>query len=370
MEQDEHDQEDKTEEATPERREDFRDQGQVAHSQELSQVAALAASVAFFSWYSFEMLGGLKSLLIRSFQTIPTFRVDGGNILPLIGDVWVVILQMILPIFAVAAIAGSLITLVQTQFNWSWQKLEIKFENLNPLPGLTKMFKMETLVGLLRSLAKLAVVSIIAWLILKGEWRKVPSLLNIPYIQTWTYLSEITSQLLWGVVGLMLFVASGDFLYTYISMEKKMRMTKNDVKEETKQRETDPQVKAKLRRMARDIANNKSVENTKKATVLVTNPTHYSVAVRYEVGMSAPIVVAKGVDFLALRMRETAKEMDIPIIENKPLARALFAAVKEGEEIPASMYKAVSEIIRFVFQLKGVKISRVKSSTKSETQIT
>ena len=362
----EEDQEDKTEEATPERRDEFREQGQIAHSQELSQVGALAASVGFFSWYSLDMLGTMKSLLLRTFQSLPTLRVDEHNIIPIISSTWVLILQLILPIFAVVAVIGSIITLLQTQFNWSWQKLEFDFQKLNPFPGLMRMFQLETFVGLMRSFAKLTVVSLISWLILKGEWHKVPALLNVPYVQTWTYLSNITSELMWGVVGLMLFVATGDFIYSFISLERKMRMTKNEVKEETKQRETDPQVKAKLRKMARDIANNKSMENTKKATVLITNPTHYSIAVQYELGMAAPIVVAKGVDFLALRMRETAKELGIPIVENKPLARAIFASVKEGEEIPTSMYKAVSEIIKFVFQLKGVKIGR-STSTKNES---
>ncbi len=145
-----------------------------------------------------------------------------------------------------------------------------------------------------------------------------------------------------------------------------MKKTIQEVKEETKQRETDPHVKAKHRRMAREIATRKTVENTKKATVLVTNPTHYSIAIRYEVGMPAPLVVAKGVDFLALKMRETAKELEIPIIENKALARAIYAAVKEGDEIPVGMYQAVSEIIKFVFQLKGIKIARKTADDKPQ----
>ena len=138
-----------------------------------------------------------------------------------------------------------------------------------------------------------------------------------------------------------------------------MKMTKEEVKEEVKQRESDPHVKAKLRRMAREIANRKAIDNTKKATVLITNPTHYSIAVRYELGMPAPIVVAKGVDFLALKMREAAKENDIPIVENKPLARAIYASVKEGDEIPVGMYQAVSEIIKFV-RLLGTPLGQSK----------
>jgi flagellar biosynthetic protein FlhB len=359
------DQEDKTEEASAERREDFREQGNVANSHELSQVAGLAAIALFLSWYAPQLFLTMQKLFARSFQQIQSFRVSNTNILGFLGTAWIELLQVILPFFIVAAVAGSLTTLLQTQFNWSWKKLEPDWSKLNPLPGLGRMFAKETIVGLIRTCAKLTVVSLIAWLVLAGEWRKVPGLMNANFAASWIYWGDITRQLLWGVVGLMLFVAAADFIYSFVTLENKMKMSKQEVKEEVKQRESDPHVKAKLRRMAREIANRKTVENTKKATVLITNPTHYSIAIRYELGMPAPIVVAKGVDFLALKMREAAKENDIPIVENKPLARAIYASVKEGDEIPVGMYQAVSEIIKFVFQIKGIKINRKSETTET-----
>ena len=352
------DQEDKTEDASTERREDFREQGNVANSHELSQVAGLATIAAFITWYAPQVFDKSQRLFIKNFEQIQYFRVSEKNIMSYLTGTWIELLIMILPFFIVAASTGALVTLLQTQFNWSWKKLEPDWSKLNPLPGIGKMFSKETLVGLIKSSAKLAVVSIIAWLVLAGEWRKVPSLMNANFLASWIYWADITKTLLWGVVGLMLFVGAADFLYAFVTLENKMKMSKQEVKEEVKQRESDPHVKAKLRRMAREIATRKTVENTKKATVLITNPTHYSIAIKYEVGMPAPIVMAKGVDFLALKMRETARELEIPIIENKPLARAIYAAVKEGDEIPATMYQAVSEIIKFVFQLKGVKIPK------------
>lgn len=362
------DQEDKTEEATPERRDDFRERGQVAQSAELSQVAALAATVAFFGWFGPQQLNTIRTVLVRTFQSLSDFRITERNFIPYVSGIWIQILQLTLPLFAVAAVVSTITTLLQTQFNWSWKKIEFDLSKLNPMTGIGRMIKMDAVMGLGKATAKLAAVSFVTYLILKGEWRVVPALLNVSLLRTWAYWGDITNQLLWGVVGLMLFIASADFLYSFISLEKQMKMSKEEVKEEVKQRETDPHVKARLRRMARDIANRKTVENTKKATVLITNPTHYSIAVRYELGMPAPIVVAKGVDFLALKMRETAKELDIPIVENKMLARALFAAVKEGDEIPSDMYKAVSEIIRFVFRIKGVKISKKTDRDSSSEQ--
>jgi flagellar biosynthetic protein FlhB len=352
---------DKTEEATPERRDDFREKGQIATSHELSQVIALAAIVAAFGWYGPVVLDRISRMLIKTFESVPTLRIDQTNLFPFLSSIWIEMIWIIAPLFIIAGIIGGVGTLLQTQFNWSWEKLQFNWKVLNPFPGIAKMFKTEAVVGAIKSSAKLFVVSVVAWMILRGEWDKVPYLLNVPVFKTWIYWGNITTQLIWGVVGLMLFVAAGDYIYSFNTMETKMRMTKQEVKDEVKQRETDPHVKARIRRMAREIAGRKTIENTKKATVVITNPTHYSIAVRYEVGMVVPIVVAKGVDFLALKMRETAKEMDIPIVENKPLARALYAAVDEGEEIPGEMYKAVAEVIKFVFKLKGMKIPGQKS---------
>ncbi len=356
MAENESDQDDKTEDATPERREDFREKGQIAHSQELSQVATLAAIVILFFWYGGQVTLSLRKLFVVTFESISTFRIDQKSVIPYFSSIWIDLIVIIAPIFLVAAVISILVTLLQTQFSWSWQKLAFEWSKLNPITGITRILGAEMLVGMLRTTAKLTVVTLTTWLVLAGEWTKVTGLIYVPLVKTWLYWGDITTQLVWGVVGLMLFVAVADYIYTFVSLEKKMRMTKQEVKDELKQRETDPHVKARIRRMAREIANRKTIENTKKATVLITNPTHYSIAVRYEIGMPAPFVVAKGVDFLALKMRETARELDIPIIENKPLARALYAAVDEGSEIPGDMYKAVAEIIKFVFKLKNVRI--------------
>jgi len=164
----------------------------------------------------------------------------------------------------------------------------------------------------------------------------------------------------------MVAIGGLDYFYNWITMERRMKMSKQELKEEYKRRELDPQVKGRQRRMARDIANRKTLENTKQATVLITNPTHYSVAVRYEIGMTTPMVVAKGIDFLALRMRETAKGQDIPIVENRPLARTLYRLVNEGQEIPEDLFTAVAEVIRYVFRLKGIRIPRKKTANKTE----
>jgi flagellar biosynthetic protein FlhB len=177
--------------------------------------------------------------------------------------------------------------------------------------------------------------------------------MNYTVPAAWAYWAEITKSLFWAVAGLMLLVAGIDYLYNFISFERRIKMTKQEVKDEFKRREVDPHLKARMRRMQRDMVMRRTLEKTKEATVLITNPTHFSIALKYELGMGAPILLAKGIDFLALEMRKVAKENKIPIIENRPLARELYATVEEGEEIPDKLYKVVAEIIRYVFKLKN-----------------
>ena len=202
----------------------------------------------------------------------------------------------------------------------------------------------------------MAAVSFASYLIF-SEREAVPALIRLKITPSWMYWADIT-QSFWSVAGILLVIAIGDYIYNFFSLEKKMKMTKQEVKDEFKKRELDPLIKSRLRKMQRDLANRKTIESTSKATVLITNPTHYSIAVYYKLGSHAPSVIAKGVDELALKMREVAKANDIPIVENKPLARTLYSIVEVDQVIPSSLYKAVSEVIRYVFKVKGIQIPK------------
>jgi flagellar biosynthesis protein FlhB len=166
----------------------------------------------------------------------------------------------------------------------------------------------------------------------------------------------------WFVSGFLFIIASIDYFYNYSVLEKKMKMTKQEVKDEFKQRELNPLIKGRQRRIQREMSMRQTVEATKTATVIITNPTHYSVALKYELGMESPVLVAKGIDHLALTIREVAKSFDIPLVENRPLARALYKTVEIDQNIPESLYKAVSEIIRYVFRIKGIKVKNQEKS--------
>ncbi|MCX6130955.1 MAG: EscU/YscU/HrcU family type III secretion system export apparatus switch protein [Proteobacteria bacterium] len=349
---------DKTEEASPERRDEFRERGQIAISGEVTSVLVLAAVIGSFSYYISFLIGHLQHFMVAHFEHINGRSMTSKALMGFLGSVGKELLIMILPVFIATTIASCAITFAQTRMNWSWKKLEPDFSRINFFSGLVKMVSWQSLVNLLKSVGKMLIVGSVAYLILKGEWVRVPGLMRVPYLQAWHYWSHITMQLFWSVIGLLVFLASADFIYNFMTMENQMKMTKQEVKEEFKKRELDPHVKAKMKRMQRDISMSKVIQATRTATVVITNPTHFAVALNYELGMSAPIVVAKGKDLLAKSMKEIAKEMDIPIIENKPLARTLFKVCKIGQEVPESLYRAVSEVIRYVFLLKGRKINR------------
>ena len=187
---------------------------------------------------------------------------------------WTVTLYIIVPTFIVSMIIASSTTFAQTRLNFSWKKVKPDFSRMNPLTGLPRMVNTQAAVELGKGIAKMSAVGIVSWLILQGEWAKVPELMNYSIIAIWTYWGGITKSLFWAVAGLLLLVAGADYLYNFISYERKIKMTKQEVKEEYKRREVDPHVKSKLRRMARDFATKKTLENTKEATVLITNPTH------------------------------------------------------------------------------------------------
>ncbi len=348
----------KTEEATPERREEFREKGQLAISKELNSVFVFASVVGLFGFYIMQVFQKLKHVLMTHFQHLDPNIVSQDGILRFMGSVVLDYLRIIAPVFMVLSAAALFITLAQTRMNWSWERLMPDFTRLNPISGLGRMVSWDALVELLKSLGKMFVVALVAFLILKSEIRVFPTYMQMPYFQAWGHWGKITWQLFWSVLGLLLFITAGDIFYTFFSFENRLKMTKQEVKEEYKKRESDPHVKAKIKRMQRDIAMAKTITATKTATVVITNPTHFAVALSYEIGMSAPIVVAKGEDFLAQRMKEVAKENNVPIIENKPVARTLFRLCKVGQEIPEALYKAVSEVIRYVFLLKGKRLTR------------
>ena len=349
----------KTEEATPERRDDFREQGNIAVSKEVTNVFVLGVVVAFISFYFATIFNGSKKLLVSHFESVGSLRISKENVHLFMMDSWREYLIFIVPLFAVSMSSSIFIVLLQTRFNWSWKKIEPDFSRLNPMSGLAQMFSMAVLVNLVKSIGKVFIVGIVAFLVLKGEWKIIPGLMRFPIQFAWGYWGSIIKTLFWSVTGLLVAISAMDYIYNFFSMEKKMKMSKEEVKRERENYEVDPQVRAKMRGMQRKFSMGKMLEDTKKATAVIMNPTHFAVAIYYDhLTMTAPIVVAKGQDLNALRIKEVALAHDVPVIQNPPLARSLYKNAELGKEIPEALYRAVSEVIRYVFKLKGRRIRK------------
>lgn len=347
----------RTESPTDERREQFRKRGDIAYSRELVSVFSLAGLILFLSIFGISLFHSLKRMFIEHLSHLDR-KIE--NIHALAGFsrlLWMDGMLLILPIFAVTALISIVLTFAQTRFNFSWDRISFDLNRLNPITGLLRLFTIQPLFEMGKGAAKTIIVAGIVYLILFSELAHITFLYNLPILSSFIYWGKITKQLLFSICGFLLFLALLDYAYNFFSFEQKIKMTKQELKEDYRQRELDPNVKARLRKMQRDFSTRKTIEATKKATVLITNPTHFSIAIRYELGMRAPIVVAKGMDHLALRMREIAKEIAIPIVENKPLAQTLYKTIKINQEIPETLYKALSEVISYVFKLKGVRLN-------------
>lgn len=342
----------KTEDATPQRREDFRKRGQVAQTKELATVLMLLASV-FGVWVMGSFLmqnlvevfqNSLGSLLVQSVRegqwraTLVYVAKEGAIIVaPLMG------------LFMFIAFASSVF---QVGFLYNEEALQLKLERMNPLSGLKRVFSLKALVEGIKSMIKVACVSVIVYFLLKSEVKTLPRLVYFSVGEIIHYLGVLSFKLFMGVGVFMGVVAALDYFFQRYQLEEEMKMTKQEVKEEHKSREGDPLIKSRIRRVQREMATRRMMEDVPKADVIVTNPTHIAIALKYDSGMVAPKVIAKGADLIAEKIKSIAKENRIPIVENKPLARTIYKTIKIGQIIPRELYTAVAEVLSYVYKLK------------------
>ncbi len=347
---------DRSEAPTDEQRDKFRKRGEVVHSREITSALVLALLVGFLGFYIRSVYFELHSFMSKNFRFENLSAFNSEEVFRYLGSVMLLLLKMTLPIFSTAALTSIAVTLIQTRFNFSWERVSFNLAKLNPIQGLQRMVSWHAIIEVIKSLGKVLLISLITGSILYSESHKFPSLLNVSIRASWLYWIDKAKFLFLMILIALLLLGTFDYMYSYIVLENRMKMSRQQIRDEYKERELDPLIKQRMRRMQKEIANRKTVESTRKATVLITNPTHYSIAIRYELGMPAPIMVAKGMDHIALQMRQIAKSMNIPIIENKPLAQTLYKTLKENQEIPPTLYKVLSEIISHVFRIKGIRI--------------
>jgi flagellar biosynthetic protein FlhB len=258
-------------------------------------------------------------------------------------------LALPLGLLVLAALAG---TLIQHRLVWSADSLKPKFSKISPLAGLKRMFSAQSLANFGKGLVKLGVVGSVMVALLWPQRFRLESLVQTDVLGTLMITRSLSLNMLVVVVAILFLVAAADYLFQYRQWFERQKMSIREMKEEFKQTEGDPLVKGKIRQLRQQRMRKRMMTAVPKASVIITNPTHYAVALQYERGMEAPICVAKGIDLIALKIREVAGEHRIPIVENPPLARALHATVEIDEEIPAEHYKAVAEVIGYVMKLR------------------
>lgn len=343
----------KTERATPRRRDELRRKGQVAKSQELNTALLFLAAVLFLRFY-LPFMGQYVTETTQDLWRDLLLDLNVHSFMALMRELSLQFLLMMAPFLAVLLVIALAVNIFQVGLSASLEPLKPDLNKVNPIQGFKRLFSLQPLVQLSINLLKIAVLIWISWGILSHHYRALlqSSLMNLD--NTGVLLGAIVWEIGWKVGLAMLVIAAGDFFWQRWYHERNIRMSKQEVKDEHKNTEGDPQIKSRIRQLQRKAALSRMMENIPRADVILTNPTHLSVAIAYDPEtMAAPEVIAKGANAVALRIRERAKEHDIPLLENKPLAQALFRTAEVGDPIPADLYSAVSEVLIYVYQLTG-----------------
>ncbi|MCL6477601.1 MAG: flagellar biosynthesis protein FlhB [Peptococcaceae bacterium] len=343
----------KTEQPTPRKLQEARKKGQVAKSRDLSSAVVLMAAVGFFYAISQDVVNSLERHLSWYFANCFSFGLPDQNLYwVLVQGIWEMCL-IFAPVLLIVVSSAILSNVMQGGFLLAPAAINARMDRINPLEGFKRIFSVNSLFELVKTIFKVIVVGVVIYLVAA---RYVPQMLMIYFKNPAQEMIEVMTVILVVAAaggGAYLVLAVGDFYYQRYSFLKNMRMTKQEVKDEYKHTEGDPQIKGWLRRRQREVAMNRIRQEVPRATVVVTNPIHYAVALKYEEGVTAaPVVVAKGAGDIALRLKDIARENSVPVVENPPLARSLFQQVDIGREIPVELYQAVAEVLAMVFRLK------------------
>lgn len=344
----------KTEKATPKKKQDSRKKGQVAKSQDLTGAMILLAG--FLGLLAFG--GFMRERLVLLFTDVFHHRlmtdVTQENVMTMLGDYSIQILILLAPIFLVAVVMAVIANVSQVGFLLTGDPLKLQFSKLDPIKGFKNIFSMRSLVEFLKSLLKLVVIGYLVYSTIWGARGDIISLGHISVQDVFSYTAQITMNLGLKIAVALFVLAVLDYIYQRFDFEKNLRMSKQDIKDEYKKMEGDPLIKGKIRERQRRMALQRMMQEVPKADVIITNPTHFAVALKYDGSqMEAPQIVAKGQDYMALRIKEIAKEHGVVTIENKPLARALFHRAEIGDVIPADLFQAVAEVLAYVYRIKG-----------------
>ena len=348
------DQEEKTEEPTSRKIQKARDEGEYAQSQEVPTVLAFFASVGLLHFYGPTLLEQIKQLFAKYLHFSNYLEINIITIPQFMSTVFIDSMRLLAPIFLCVFAAGVAGNVLQVGFHINGKSMAFKLNKLNPLSGVKRLFSLNSVVNGVKSVAKLGIVAWVAFLCLRRTLAELPFLVTQSISVQIGYLFKVILKISFYVALLMIIFAFLDWWYQQWQYRKKLRMTKKETKDERKETEGDPKVKGRQRNIQMQEAMKRMMQEVPKAEVVITNPTEYAIALAYNRDRNrAPIVVAKGHMHLAQRIREIAEEHNVPIVENKPIARALYRLVKIGMEIPIEFYKGVAEILAYVYRIKN-----------------
>jgi flagellar biosynthesis protein FlhB len=345
----------RTEKGTGKRRSEARKRGQVANSREIPSTLILLAALGVFHFAGaqvFEQCAALVSEVFRSLHTIRLGSITAVSALA--ADLFQTVILILLPFFVPFLVAGLVGNVAQIGFEIHGEALGLKFSSMNPIAGIKRIFSLRGLVELAKSVLKIAFIGGIAYSVVSGYLKEFPALVRWDLGALWSFTAQVTFKIIFYVFLAMLVLSALDYIYQRWQHEESLKMTKQEVTDEHKQSEGDPKVKSRIRSLQRQTAYHRMMAEVPKADVVITNPTHLAIALRFaSAEMPAPRVVAKGADTIAERIRETAREHNVPIVENKPLAQTLFKMTELGDYIPVELYRAVAEVLAYVYRLKG-----------------
>ena len=350
---DEHDDTERSEDPTQKRLDEALERGDVVKSQEVNTWFVLAAATLILLSFSGSMSGAILTMLRGILANAHGIPVDGRGLvqtMQALGISTVAAVALPFGLLALAAVAGNVI---QHRLVWSAESLKPKLSKISLGAGFKRLFSKVALANFVKGLVKLGLIGTVMIVILWPKRRELDGLVTMDPAVVLPLVKSMSLELLGTVIAILAIVAAADYLFQYRTWYNRQKMSLREMKEEFKQTEGDPAIKGKIRQLRQQRAKKRMMAEVPKASVIITNPTHYAVALQYDKGMNAPVCLAKGLDNIALKIREVAAAHDIPIVENPPLARALHATVEMDEEIPPEHYKAVAEVIGYVMRLRG-----------------
>lgn len=347
---------DKTEEPSARKLSQAREKGQTVNSKEVANFAVLLGATVVIGLIGPYMMKDLTKALLVFVERPDTIDVTGSG--KVMVESLLSIFLALAPALALLLVLAVLSVVMQVGWKVSAESIQPKLEKISPLSGAKRMFSLKSVVELMKGIVKLVLVGLIAYAIVFPEFERIELMVQMDIRELLGETHWIAIKLFIAILAIVAVVATIDYLYQRYEFMKQMRMSKQEVRDEHKQTEGDPHVKARLRQLRMERARTRMMAAVPKATVVITNPTHFAVALKYEMAeMAAPRVVAKGVDAVALRIREIANENEVPIVENRPLARALYDNTELDQEIPEEFYKAVAEVISYIFKLNKPRVA-------------